>query len=40
MTCYEDAEDDKNENGDGENKLESKNPEPDGNRGSWYTEEH
>ena len=24
MTCYEDAEDDKNENGDGETKLESK----------------
>ena len=24
MTCYEDAEDDKNENGDGENKIESK----------------
>ena len=29
MMCYEDAEDDKNENGDGENKLESKNPEDD-----------
>ena len=29
MTCYEDAEDDKNENGDGENKLESKTPEDD-----------
>ena len=29
MTCYEDAEDDKNENGDDENKLESKNPEVD-----------
>ena len=27
MTCYEDAEDDKNENGDGETKLESKNSE-------------
>ena len=27
MTCYEDTEDDKNENGDGENKLESKTPE-------------
>ena len=27
MMCYEDAEDDKNENGDDENKLESKNPE-------------
>ena len=27
MTCYEDTEDDKNGNGDGENKLESKNPE-------------
>ena len=27
MTCYEDAEDDKNGNGDGENKQESKNPE-------------
>ena len=24
MTCYEGAEDDKNENGDGENKIESK----------------
>ena len=24
MTCYEDAEDDKNENGDGENTIESK----------------
>ena len=24
MTCYKDAEDDKNENGDGENKIESK----------------
>ena len=29
MTCYEDAEDDKNENGDGENKFESKNSEDD-----------
>ena len=29
MTCYKDAEDDKNENGDGETKLESKNPEDD-----------
>ena len=29
MTCYEDAEDDKNENGDGENNIESKNPEDD-----------
>ena len=29
MTCYEDAEDDKNENGDGENKIESKNSEDD-----------
>ena len=27
MTCYEDAEDDKNENGDGENKFESRNSE-------------
>ena len=29
MMCYEDTEDDKNENGDGETKLESKNPEDD-----------
>ena len=29
MTCYEDAEDDKNENGDDETKLESKNSEGD-----------
>ena len=29
MTCYEDAEDDKNENEDGETKLESKNSEDD-----------
>ena len=29
MTYYEDAEGDKNENGDGENKFESKNPEDD-----------
>ena len=29
MTCYEDAEDDKNENGDGENKIESKNHDDD-----------
>ena len=29
MMCYEDTEDDKNENGDGENKLESKNHEDD-----------
>ena len=29
MTCYENAEDDKNENGDGETKLESKTPEDD-----------
>ena len=29
MTCYEDTEDDKNGNGDGENKQESKNPEDD-----------
>ena len=27
MTCYENSEDDKNENGDGENKQQSKNPE-------------
>ena len=27
MTCYEDADDDKNQNGDGENKFESKNSE-------------
>ena len=27
MTCYEDTEDDKNGNGDDENKQESKNPE-------------
>ena len=27
MTCYEDTEDDKNGNGDGENNQESKNPE-------------
>ena len=31
-TCYEDAEDDKNESGDGENKLESKPPEDDDRR--------
>ena len=29
MTCYEDAEDDKNENGDGETKLESNQSEYD-----------
>ena len=29
MMCYEDTEDDRNENGDGENKLESKHPEDD-----------
>ena len=29
MTCYEDTEDDKNGNGDGENKQESRNPEDD-----------
>ena len=29
MTCYENSEDDKNENGDAENKQESKNPEDD-----------
>ena len=29
MTCYEDTEGDKNENGDGEHKLESKTPEDD-----------
>ena len=29
MTCYEDAEDDKNENADGENKIESKNHDDD-----------
>ena len=40
MTCYEDTEDDKNGNGDGENKQESKNPEDDKNRGSWNTQEH
>ena len=27
MMCYENSEDDKNENGDGENNQESKNPE-------------
>ena len=29
MMCYEDTEDDKNGNGDGENKQESKNAEDD-----------
>ena len=29
MMCYEDTEDDKNGNGDGENKQESKNHEAD-----------
>ena len=29
MMCYEDTEDDRNGNGDGENKQESKNPEDD-----------
>ena len=29
MTCYEDTEDDKNGNGDDENKQESKNPDAD-----------
>ena len=29
MTCYEDNEDDKNRNGDGENNQESKTPEDD-----------
>ena len=29
MTCYKDAKDDKNENGDGETKLESKNSKDD-----------
>ena len=29
MMCYEDTEDDKNGNGDGENNQESKNPEDD-----------
>ena len=29
MTCYENSEDDKNGNGDDENKQESKNPEVD-----------
>ena len=29
MMCYEDTEDDKNGNGDGENKQESKIPEDD-----------
>ena len=29
MTCYENNEDDKNGNGDDENKQESKNPEDD-----------
>ena len=29
MTCYDNSEDDKNENGDDENKQESKNPEDD-----------
>ena len=29
MTCYKDTEDDKNENGDGENKIESKTHDAD-----------
>ena len=29
MTCFEDEEDDKNENGDDENKFEAKNSEDD-----------
>ena len=39
MTCYEDTEDDKNGNGDGENKQESKNPEDDEKSGSWNTQD-
>ena len=43
MTCCEDAEEDKNENGDGETKLESKNSEDDerkvGPGTPWNTEE-
>ena len=33
MTCFEDGEDDKNENGDDENKFESKNSEDDERKG-------
>ena len=41
MTCYEDAEDDKNVNGDGENKIESKTPADDERKsGTWSTQEH
>ena len=41
MTCFEDEEDDKNENGDDENKFESKNSEDDERKvGSWNTQEH
>ena len=36
MMCYEDTEDDKNGNGDGENKQESKNPEE--NERKWVLE--
>ena len=32
MTCFEDEEDDKNENGDDENKFESKHSEDDGGK--------
>ena len=32
MTCFEDGEDDKNENGDDENKFESKHSEDDGTK--------
>ena len=32
MTCFEDGEDDKNENGDDENKFESKKSEDDGRK--------
>ena len=36
MTCYEDTEDDKNGNRDGENKQESKPPEADESK--WVLE--
>ena len=41
MTCYENSEEEKNKNGDKENKQESKNPEDDERKSrSWNSQEH
>ena len=40
MMCYENSEEEKNDNGDNENKQELKNSEDEEKNRSWNSQEH